>query len=121
MLQKKDFFKIILLSVITCGIYSIVFLYRYDKELGMLLTHTQKRPMEFLLAFVLSILTCGIFMYFWYYTVYEAEAEEARAAGVEFNVEDPIVMTLCMIIPFFGLYLLCDNFNKLLEKKSASV
>lgn len=115
--QKKDFLKVILLSLVTCGIYWIIFLYGYDKELRYLLNRTAKRPMEFLLAFVLSILTCGLFMFYWYYTVFDAEADEAEAVGAVFAVEDPIVMTICMIIPFFGVYLLCDNFNKLLETK----
>ncbi len=119
MYQKKEFVKVILLSLVTCGIYGIIFLYEYDKELRFMLNSTAKRPMEFLLAFVLSILTCGLFIYYWYYTVFAAEAEEARSCGAVFAIEDPIVMTICMIIPFFGTYLLCDNFNKLADAKNA--
>ena len=114
MIQKKDFLKVILLTIITCGIYEIIFLYEYDKELRSMLTHTKKRPPEYLLAFVLSLLSCGLFMFYWYYMVFVSQAEEAKATGVVFNVEDPVVMTICMIIPFFSIYLLCDNFNKLL-------
>ncbi len=116
MIQKKDFLKVILLSLVTCGIYGIIFLYEYDRELRLMLAHTPKRPMEFLPALLLGILTCGLFMYYWYYTVFRAEADEAASLGVVFDVEDPIVMTICMIVPFFSIYLLCDNFNKLMEK-----
>lgn len=115
MCQEKDFIKVILLSVITCGIYWIIFLYEYERDLRRLLTHTDRRPMEYLLAIVFSLLTCGLFMYYWYYTVFRAEDDEARAVGAVFNVEDPIVMTVCMIVPFFNAYLLCDNFNKLVK------
>lgn len=116
--QKKDFLKVILLNLITCGIYQIIFLYEYDRDIRYMLSRTQKRPMEFLLAFVLTLLTCGLFIFYWYYTVFTAQAEEARAAGVLLAVDDPVVMTICMIIPFFSIYLLCDNFNKLLEANS---
>ena len=111
--QKKDFVKVILLSLVTCGIYKLIFLYEYDAEIRSLLSRTAKRPMEFIPALVISLLTCGLFMYYWYYTLYCAEGEQARASGVLLNVEEPPIMTLCMIVPFFGTYLLCDNFNKL--------
>lgn len=114
MLQKKDFIKVILLSILTCNIYGIFFLYEYDRDLRQLCTHSTRVTTEYLLAFVLSIFTCGLFMYYWYYTIFVKEAEEAAATGVLFNVEDPLVMAICMVIPFFGTYLLCDNFNKLL-------
>ncbi len=74
--------------------------------------------MEYLLAFILSIFTCGLFMFYWYYTIFSKEAEEASVCGAIFNVEDPLVMTICMIIPFFNTYLLCDNINKLIDAKN---
>ena len=116
MQEKKDFIKVVLLSIVTCGIYEIIFLYEYDRDLRPLLTSVTKKPPEFLLFFVLSLLTCGLFMYYWYYCVFEAQAAEAAARGVALDVEEPLVMTLCMIIPIFKIYLLCENFNKLLAQ-----
>ncbi len=116
MYQRKNFIKVILLSLITCGIYNIVFMYEYDKEVRNLYRHANYRPMEFLLAFLLSLFTCGLFLYGWYYTLYRCQSEEAKAIGVILNIENPIIMTVCMIVPFFCTYLLCDNYNKLLEE-----
>lgn len=119
MFQKKDFIRVILLSIFTCGIYGIIFMYEYDREVRAMYRRGTHRPVEFLLAFILALLTCGIFIYWWYYTLYRFQAEEAAALGVVLNVEDPIVMTLCMIIPFFGIYLLCDNYNKIFDAMRA--
>lgn len=115
MFTKKDFLKVIILSFVTCGIYGVIFMYEYDREVRAMYRHSSQPPMEFLLAFLLSILTCGIFMYWWYYTLYRFQAREAAALGVLLNVEDPVVMTICMIIPFFGTYLICDNYNKIYD------
>ena len=57
----------ILLTLVTCGIYSWVFIYQLIQDVNIACEGDGEETMNFWLFFLLSLVTCGIFAYVWYY------------------------------------------------------
>ena len=67
MIQERSLLKYILLSLVTCGIYSIYFWYQFDRDVNTVCEGDGKQPMSYLAVVVLSVVTCSIFLWYWYY------------------------------------------------------
>ncbi len=63
--QGRNILIAVVLSLVTCGIYSLVWLYNLEEETAVLAGDEPKGGMLILL----SILTCGIYTLVWYYKV----------------------------------------------------
>ncbi len=61
--HKKDLTMCIILTIVTCGIYSIVWLYQIGSSLYQLNNEPDKASTDMLLGFV----TCGIYFLVTYY------------------------------------------------------
>ena len=57
----------ILLTIVTCGIYSWVFIYQLIQDVNIACDGDGEETMNFWLFLLLSLVTCGIFAYIWYY------------------------------------------------------
>lgn len=68
-MTKRNIVTFILLSLFTCGIYSIYWAYVTSEELNKVEKSTPDL-MNFILAFLLGIVTCGIFLFYWEYKFY---------------------------------------------------
>lgn len=69
-MQKRDVIVVILLSIITCGIYSIYWFYVTAESLNR--EDSNGEPlMNYILAILLSIVTCGIFGIYWEYKFFK--------------------------------------------------
>ena len=79
----------IILTILTCGIYSIVWLWMLNNELRV----ANDRNPNSLVNFLLSIVTCGIFYLVWNYQL-GREIEDAGGKD-----EGVVYLLLC----FFGL------------------
>ena len=69
MIQRRSFLTYILLSIITCGIYSIFFWYSYSDDMNKVCNGDGKETQNYLIVFLLSLVTCGIYYYIWVYGV----------------------------------------------------
>ena len=67
MIQQRNFVTFLLLSLITCGIYTWYFLYTMTWDLYTLVGD-DGRTTDPTTVLVLSIVTCGIYTLYWYYT-----------------------------------------------------
>lgn len=66
MLTKKNIGKILLLSVLTCGIYYYVWLAKTQDEMNSLMNDGDTSGA---MVVLLSIITCGIYTIYWYYNM----------------------------------------------------
>lgn len=57
----------VLLTIVTCGIYSWVFIYQLIQDVNIACDGDGDNTMNFWLFFLLSFVTCGIYAYVWYY------------------------------------------------------
>ena len=105
MVQRKDWLKILLLSIVTCGIYGIVFFYQYGEDTNKVCAGDGKNTMNYLLALLLSAVTCGIFGLVWLYQVF------ARLEPCTKKAQSPIVSVLILCVPVYSFYYMCDVMN----------
>lgn len=65
--QDRNFWMYLLLSIVTCGIYSIYWWYVFVNDLNTLGQGDGEESPNYIVVILLSIVTCGIYNYFWYY------------------------------------------------------
>ena len=65
MIQRREFWMILLLSIVTCGIYTYYYLYQITKDLNTMAGNDGK-TVDPTIVVVLSIVTCGIYTVWWY-------------------------------------------------------
>lgn len=63
-MKKKDITVLIILSVITCGIYGIVWFINITDDVAYA---SEDSSMSGGMSFLLSIVTCGIYRFYWSY------------------------------------------------------
>ena len=96
-IQKRDIAVSIILTLVTCGIYGIIWFINLTDEVKRASDDT-----EFVsggLAFLLSLVTCGIFEIYWAYKIGELmkKAEEKNGMPIKEN------SVLYLILHLFGL------------------
>ncbi|BAM47544.1 DUF4234 domain-containing protein [Amphibacillus xylanus] len=66
MVKNRNVGVVIILSLITCGLYNIYWMYAITEEISYLIDDRSFRGGKVILF---SLITCGIYTFFWYYTV----------------------------------------------------
>ncbi|MCZ9838542.1 DUF4234 domain-containing protein [Brachyspira hyodysenteriae] len=122
--KNRNFIKYYLLSSITLGIYGIVFMHKFIKDLNYVCDDGDDSPNIFLLI-LLSMITCGIYHYYWIYK----QSNRIKNASLKLNAvildDGKSVISISIMIAilsfgvfgiFLGYYFLIRNFNVLAEK-----
>ena len=87
---------LILLSIITCGIYYIYWIYKTTDEIKNFMEMEDINPS---LELILSIITCGVYTFYWYYKFGKIlYLEMTKKAGMD-SKEDST--TLLVILNLF--------------------
>ena len=83
----RSVWKFLLFSILTCGIYALVFFSSISDDINRVATgRDRKKTTHFcLMAFVLGPITCGIYEFYWWHTFSERIGDEARARGIYTN------------------------------------
>jgi hypothetical protein len=68
MIKERSLLKLILLSMITCGIYDIIFWWGYVKDINTICEGDGKKSPNYLVVILLNIVTFGIYDLYWNYT-----------------------------------------------------
>jgi len=96
MVKQRNIVLAIVLSLITCGIYGIVWFISLTNDMN---TITGKQETSGGLAFVYSLITCGIYSLFWSYkmgkNMDEINANKGMNAGSNYAV-------LFLVLQLFG-------------------
>lgn len=118
----RSLLKFILFSILTCGIYSIIFFSSISDDINRIATGRDgKRTTHYcLMTFILSPLTCGIYAFYWWHTFSERIGEEARARGIytDFSATTfwlwyVVGSLVCGLGPFVYVHMLCKTMNQL--------
>jgi len=114
--------KFILFSILTCGIYAIIFFSGISDDINRVASGRdgKKTTHYCLMSFILSPLTCGIYAFYWWHTISERIGEETRARGIYTDFSATtfwlwyVVGTLiCGIGPLVYVHMLCKTMNQL--------
>ncbi len=108
----------ILLSLVTCGIYSFYFLYRLAQDVNVACDGDGEETPGLVALILLSLVTCGIYGWYWYYKLGNRLANNAPRFGMTFQENGTTVllwdlfgMLLCGVGPLIGLYIIIKNTN----------
>ncbi len=108
----------ILLTIITCGIYSWVFIYQLIQDVNIACDGDGEETMNFWLFFLLSLVTCGIFAYVWYYQLGNRLQNNCARYGQPTTEGGTAVLLwmllgvlLCGIGVFIGWNIIINNTN----------
>lgn len=110
----------ILLSIITCGIYSYYFIYTVARDVNVACAGDGKSTGGLLKFILLSIITCGIYSWWWEYSLGNRLAENAPRYGMSFSENGTTVLMwilfgwlLCGIGPFIAMNIIIKNTNSI--------
>lgn len=110
----------ILLSIVTCGIYSYYFIYKLAQDVNIACDGDGESTAGLLMFILLSIVTCGIYTWIWYYKLGNRLATNAARYGLNFPENGTTVLLwmlfgsmLCGIGPFIAWNIIIKNTNSI--------
>ncbi len=111
----------IILSLITCGIYSYYFIYKLAHDVNIACEGDGQETSGLVAFILLSLVTCGIYAWVWYYKL----GNRLQLAGPRYQINDiqengtTVLMWLifgsliCGIGPFIAMHILIKNSNRI--------
>ena len=96
MIQKRNIVTCILLSLVTCGIYGIVWFINMTDDVAYL---SEDPEMSGGKAFLFTLITCGIYSFFWAYKM----GKNVYRAQLPRNITARDNSVLYVILQVFGL------------------
>lgn len=113
----------ILLSICTCGIYGLYFIYSMAQDSNTLCEGDGKKTPGLLSFILLTIVTCGIYAIYWEYSLGNRLSENAPRYGMNFQENGTTVLLwnifgsmLCGMGHFVATNILIKNMNALAHK-----
>lgn len=110
----------IILSIITCGIYSYYFIYKMAHDVNIACDGDGENTSGLVAFILLSFITCGIYAWFWYYNLGNRLAANGPRYGLSIQENGTTVLLwqifgafICGIGPFVAMHILIKNSNKI--------
>lgn len=117
---NRSLIAYILLSIITCGIYSYYFIYSIARDVNTMCRDDGEKTGGLLAFILLSFVTCGFYGLYWEYKLGNRLAANAPRYGITFQENGTSVLLwylvgslLCGIGPFIAMHILIKNTNAL--------
>lgn len=107
-MTKRSVLTVILLSIVTCGIYSIYWYYQTANELNA--CEEQDQLPNYIVAILLSFVTCGIYGIYWLYKFYKKVDTVCGTNDLLIN----LLLSL-FVSPLIGMGIAQNSCNKLGE------
>ncbi len=124
---NRGLIKTILLSIITCGIYTFWLYHAMARDLNRICEGDGKHTKGMIAYILLSFITCSIYSFVWNYGFAERMQMNSRRYGADIQNGGGLVLLwqllgafLCGIGPFVALYYQLHNLNKLSEAYNAA-
>lgn len=119
---NRSLFSYILLSIITCGIYSYYFIYAVAKDVNTACKNDGQKTRGLVEFILLSIITCGIYPIVWEYNLGNRLAENANRYGLRFQENGTTILMwhifgilICGIGPFVAMNIIIKNTNRICD------
>lgn len=110
----------LLLSIVTCGIYSYYFLYCLARDINVMCQDDGDSTPGLAAFILLSFVTCGFYAYYWYYKIGNRLQANAPRYGLMFQENGTTVLMwqiigvlLCALGPIFAMNIIIKNTNAL--------
>lgn len=119
---NRSLFVYIVLSLLTCGIYSLFFIYSMARDVNTACEGDGGNTSGLLVFFLLSLVTCGIYPIIWEYSLANRLSENARRYNLYFSENGGTVLIwhligvlACGIGPFVAMNILIKNTNRIAD------
>lgn len=110
----------ILLTIVTCGIYGLYFLYRLAKDVNVMCEGDGESTPGLAALILLTYITCGFYSYYWYYKLGDRLQANAPRYGLAFKESGTTVLMwdivgylTCAIGTFVAMNIIIKNTNAL--------
>lgn len=117
---NRSLLAYILLTIITCGIYSYIFIYSMAEDMNDIGAGDGNKTGGLAAFILLGIITCGIYPLIWNYKLCNRMAANAPRYGLAFQENGTTYLLwslvgafLCGIGPFIALHFMIRNMNAL--------
>lgn len=118
MIKTRSLAMYIILSIITLGIYSIIFWWGYVKDINKVCEGDGQESPNYLIVLLLSIITFGIYGFYWYYKQGNRLQNIAPNYNLTFTENGTTILLwmilgslICGIGTFVAFYILIKNMN----------
>ena len=102
-IEKRSIALCIVLSIVTCGIYGLYWMYKITEDANTLSSETYNTPGT--MVIVLNLLTCGIYGFYWAYMIGKklalldkAENKDTSTQGLLYCILYFLVGIICYAI-----------------------
>ncbi len=112
-MKEKSLVAYYVFSILTLGIYSLVFWGRRAKDVNTLCEGDGKKTMKFKYAVLLGIVTLGIFWLVWRCKLENRLRENAERYDLRFSESGALVVVYSLLGIVLGDFILIKNFNKM--------
>jgi len=118
--QQRSILMVILLTIVTCGIYYFYWFYQTTKELT---EYSEDYRLSPGLSIVLTIVTCGFYQIYWWYRIADIFISAQQKANYPRLNDNKI---LFVVLTLFGLdiinmAILQSDMNQLWEKADQTI
>lgn len=115
--QNRSFVTFLLLTIVTCGIYSLYFWYKYAEDVNRMCAGDGQETTGGGTLILLWLFTCGIYPLIWYYSVGNRLKMNGTRYGVNVQEDGQTILLWTIIGMFIGIgayigaYFLIKNAN----------
>lgn len=99
-IEKRDIVMCVVLSIITCGIYALVWVYRMTNDASVLTDDSEFSGTK---AVIFGIITCGIYNIYWAYKMGEKIKQAKLNAGLDVEDYSTLYLILAICTYFTGI------------------
>jgi hypothetical protein len=122
MIKKRGLGGLILLSIITLGIYTLYWIHQLAKDVNAICEGDGKKTGGLLKYLLLGIITFGIYDLVWLYMLGDRLQDNAPKYGLTFKESGTAVLlwyifgAFIIVGPFIALYIIIKNTNALADE-----
>lgn len=111
--KERSMFGYIVLSVLTLGIYHIVFWTKISKDVNALCEGDGSKTMKYIYCWLLNLVTFGISGFVWKYKLAKRLQNNAARYDLKFSESGALVVVLAIVFALFPVAqaVLVKNFN----------
>ena len=120
--EDRSLLIYMLLSVVTCGIYGLIFMWSFTNDLNDVSSAKDPdgwRSPNFIIVILLMIVTCGIYSWYWLYKVGNTIQRSGDDYGVRVDESGTTLILWCLLLGvgvFISYHLIFKNMNKICRK-----
>lgn len=127
MIQARNFVTILLLNIVTCGIYGLYYMYSITQDMNTMVGN-DGRNTDPSTVVLLTIVTCGFYGWYWYYeqgnrmkALCDQNNIPCEENGTTYLLWVLVGSLICGVGSWVAMYLFIKNFNILAAAYNQSI